>query len=136
MTANSPWFDKLSQYLRDGFSWHESDRDVGIQIRKLIRWWLEQVRNLLVVSAFSFLAQKSDSRLLKFLAEATFWIYFAYFTGWTNSFSFRFLPYIKNARLNFWLNMALWMLVIMPIYFLIVFGVMRAFTDLSKIPPK
>jgi hypothetical protein len=53
------------------------------------------------VSAFYFLAQKSDSELLKVLAAVTYFLLFAYFAGWSNTFSFLFFPYIKNQRLNF-----------------------------------
>jgi hypothetical protein len=63
-------------------------------------------------------------------------MFFSYFAGWVNTFSFRFFPYIKNPKLNFWLNITLWMMVVMPILFGVAIAVVKAFDGLSKIPPK
>jgi hypothetical protein len=65
MSENPPWLNKLNQYLNDGFLLHESDAQARQRIARFIRWWLEQIRNLLVVSAFYFLAQKKRQHTLK-----------------------------------------------------------------------
>lgn len=136
MSESPAWLNKLNQYFIDAFLLHEGDLEAKRQINKFIRWWLEQVRNLLVVSAFYFLAQKSDSGLLKTLATVTSFLFFTYFVGWSNTFSFRFFPYIKNQSVNFWFNMVVWLAVLMPVYLLVVIAVVRVFDALSKIPPK
>jgi hypothetical protein len=136
MTTGPIWLDKVCQYFNDGFLLHEDDYKASLRANKFIRWWLEQIRNLLIVSAFYFLAQKSDSLLLKTLANITYFVFFGYFASWLNNFSFRFLPYIKNPKANFWANLVLWMLIAFPIFMLSVVAVGAAFDALSKIPPK
>jgi hypothetical protein len=68
MGENPDWYNKFSKYISDGLHLHDDDIKAAAQIHRFIRWWLEQVRNLLAVSAFWFLAEKSNSLLLKILA--------------------------------------------------------------------
>jgi len=136
MGENPPWLNKLNKYFSDGFLLHEADFQAGKHIRALTKWWLELVRNLLVVSAFYFLALKSDSTVLKILAQLSLLVFLAYFSTWQNTFSFRFFPYIKNPKVNFWFNLVVWLAICMPIYFFIIIAVTRAFQALSQIPPK
>lgn len=112
MTDNPAWLDKLNRYLSDAFLLHESDLKAKQTINKLTKWWLDQVRNLLAVSAFYFLAKKTGNVFLESLAAISILLFLNYLFNWPNTFSFRFLPYIKNPRANFWINLALWMIVL------------------------
>jgi hypothetical protein len=88
------------------------------------------------VSAFWFLAEKSNSLLLKILAGISGLLFFAYFAASPNNFHFRFFPHIKNPRWNFWINIALWMLVCMPIFFAVCFAIFEAPVTLLNISGK
>jgi hypothetical protein len=136
LSENPPWLNKLNKYFADAILLHESDLWAAKHGRTFIKWWLEVVRNLLVVSAFYFLAQKSDSIVLKVLANVTFLVFFGYFATWQNTFSVRFFPYIKNPKVNFWFNFVVWVAVCMPIYVFILFALAQAFQALSQVSPK
>lgn len=116
MTDNPAWLDKLNRYLSDAFLLHESDFKVKLSINKFTKWWLDQVRNLLAVSAFYFLAKKTGNTILESLAVISVLLFLNYLFNWPNTFSFRFLPYIKNARANLWINLALWMIVLAVVW--------------------
>jgi len=133
MTDNPVWLDKLNKYFADAVSVHEVDLQTYRGANRFVKWWLEQIRNLLTVSALFFLAEKSDSWLLKVLANITFFVFFFSFTSWQNTFSIRLLPYIKNQRANLWINLIIWMLIMMPIWYLGIIAVTKSFIDLTKI---
>lgn len=134
MSKTPGWFDKLLKYFGDAIVVHDDDMTAMKRANRFIRWWLEQVRNLLVVSAFYFLAQRSNSQLLKVLAAITSLLFVLYIGAWQNTFSIRFFPYIKNARVNFWLNMILWLAVVMPIWFTVVVALARVISAITKLP--
>ncbi len=133
MGENPDWYNNVSKYIHDGLHLHDDDIKAAAWIHGFIRWWLEQVRNLLAVSAFWFLAEKGDSLLLKILAGISGLLFFAYFAAWPNNFHFRFFPYIKNPKWNFSINIVLWMLVCMPIFFAVCFAIFEALATLMKI---
>jgi hypothetical protein len=130
------WFKKIKQYLLDAIQEHPDDLVAARGIRALIKWWLEVVRNLLAVSAFYFLAQKSDSHLLKTMANVTCFAYLVYFISWQNTFSIRFFPYIKHPRVNVWLNIVLWILIFAPIYFGVIYALFQVYLALVALPIK
>ena len=119
MNKNPTWLVKLNKYLEDAFRLHESDWQAKQSVNKFTKWWLEQVRNLLAVSAFYFLATKTGNGILQLLSSITILLFLSYFTNWQNTFSFRFLPYIKNPKANFWINLALWLCVVMSVWVLV-----------------
>jgi hypothetical protein len=134
MSNNPAWRDRINKYLNDAFLLHESDWQVKQAVNKFTRWWLEQVRNLLAVSAFYFLAQKTGNLILELLAIFTVLLFLNYFSNWQNTFSFRFLPYIKNTRVNLWVNLALWLCVMMALWLLgiaLIADVITAFGKLA-----
>jgi hypothetical protein len=105
-------------------------------VRRLAKWWLELIRNLLVVSAINFLAQQSDSILLKGIAYASFLALFAYCTSYQNTFSINFFPYIKHPRTNFWVNAVVWLCICMPIFFFISASIFIVFEELKRVAPR
>jgi len=133
MTNNPAWLDKCNRYVSDAFLLHESDWKTKGWVNKFTKWWLEQVQNLLAVSAFYFLAKKTGDVLLELLADITVMLFINYFANWQNTFSFRFLPYIKNVRVNFWLNLALWISVIGSVWLLTIFVIADIVKALGKL---
>jgi hypothetical protein len=133
MSKNPAWLEKLNQYVKDAVVIHEIDLKGSVTFNKFIKWWLEQIRNLLAVSAFYFLAQKSDSIVLKSLATISWLVFFSYFTTWQNTFSVRFFPYIKHKKLNLLVNFSLWLAIVMPIWWVVIVGLAKAFDELTKI---
>jgi hypothetical protein len=110
-----PWEDrlvkKILEYFERGFVRHEADYWAAQQIRSFAKWWLDLVRNALVVSALIYLAYKSDSVPLKTFAYFTGAVLFAYCTSYYNNWSFVFFPGIKRPFLNVILNTTLWVVV-------------------------
>jgi hypothetical protein len=95
---------------------------------------LEQVRNLLAVSAFYFLAEKTGSAILKALSTVTIMLFLNYLWNWQNTFSFRFLPYIKNERANFCVNLVLWLVVMLTVWLIgigLIVEIIKAFAKLT-----
>ena len=136
MTKESGWLEKIiRQYLNDAFLVHELDLNAQRRGNRFIRWWLEQVRNLLAVSAFYFLAEKANDSLLKILSWITIFLFASYFTTWQNTFSFRFLPYIKNPRANFWVNIALWLCVIIVVLLVVMVLMAEIIRGFEKLVP-
>jgi hypothetical protein len=133
MGQNPAWLDKINIYIKDGFSVHQGDLWAYRKAYRFTKWWLEQVRNLLALSALYFLAQKSGSWVLKVIAEVSWLLFFANFASWLTTFSFRFFPYIKNARANFWINLVLWVLIVMPIWYAVVVAINASFNAITKI---
>jgi hypothetical protein len=89
----------------------------------------------LALSALYFLAQKSGSWVLKALADLSWLFFFSNFVTWQNTFSFRFFPYIKNERANFWINLILWLLIIMPIWYAVVVAITASLNAITKTAP-
>jgi hypothetical protein len=125
--------NRWRQYFADVFVPHKDDIEVFKATHALSKWWLEQVRNLLAVSAIYFLSQKSDSLTLHILAYATALIFLWSFTTWQLTFSLRLLPYIKNPKLNFRVNCLLWLLVVMPIYYSVLLALASVYGALTKL---
>ena len=136
MSAEPRWLTSVNNYLKDAILIHESDLWAARKIRAFEKWWFELIRNLLVVSAFNFLAQKSESTLLKILGTATYLLLFSYCISFANSYSIRFFPYIKSERLNFWLNLIVWIIIFIPIFYSVAIGFQLAFNALSKVSPR
>jgi hypothetical protein len=136
MSENWVWLEVINRYVNDGFLLHEEDLKASQRFNRFLRWWLEQIRNLLVVSAFYFIAYRSDSLILKALANVTYFLFFGYFVTWTNNFSFRFLPYIKNPKMNFWINGGLWICLCMPVFIASSIAIGKVMLALTTMPPR
>jgi hypothetical protein len=136
MAVRSAWAVKFERYLNDAFSVHESDLQVRQWVNKFTKWWLEQVRNILAVSAFYFLAKKTGNGLLELLSSITVLLLLNYFSNWQNTYSFRFLPYIKNPRANFWVNGALWLCVTLCVWLIVIALIAEVMRALGKLVPQ
>jgi hypothetical protein len=100
--------DKINAYLEAGFVRHKSDYAIALLARQLAKWWLDFVRNILVVAGLYYLAEKSGSATLKIFSYINFGALIWYVSAHFNTWSFRFFPYIKNQRLNTCVNFAIW----------------------------
>jgi len=133
VSENPPWLDKFNRYWKDAVFIHEGELWTAQFNRNLAKWWLEFIRNLLVASAFYFLAEKSGSIILKTLAAITYVALLSYVISYTYPFSVRLFPYIKNQRWNLWINLIAWTVIWAPIFFSMTVGLAVAFETLSKI---
>jgi hypothetical protein len=102
---------RFQDYTNAGFLRHQSDYEVALVARAAAKWWLEFVRNFIVVVGFFYIAAKSDSALLKAFSYVNCGVLLWYITAYFNTWSFRFFPYIQNKRLNFLVNATLWSVV-------------------------
>jgi len=123
----------LKEYLEKGFSRHEADHWAALKVRAFAKWWLDLVRNAVVVAAFVYLARKSESVPLKALAYSTAAVLFGYCTSYFNTWSFAFLPGIKHERWNFWINMVLWLVVFTFVFWIAIAAMASAFNALLTV---
>jgi hypothetical protein len=100
--------DKINAYLEAGFVHHKSDYEIALLARQLAKWWLDFVRNILVIGGLYYIAEKSGSAVLKIFSYINFGVLIWYITAHFNTWSFRFFPYIKNQRVNNFVNLAIW----------------------------
>jgi hypothetical protein len=57
--------EKLNVYWNAAFVRHTGDYETALWFRHASRWWLDFFRNLVVVSTVYYLAERSDSTVLK-----------------------------------------------------------------------
>lgn len=123
--------NKLQAYFDDAFQRHEVDYKASVWARQASKWWLDLFRNIIVVSGVYYLAQKADSTVLKIFSYAYFGALIWFVSSYFNTWSFRFFPYIKNPRLNFWANGAIWIVLYGAITLVCYVGLAAVFKSLS-----
>jgi hypothetical protein len=58
----------LKDYIQEFFRSDDADQAVAKDVRKLCKWWLETIRNLVVVCLLWYVAEKSHSLVMWLLA--------------------------------------------------------------------
>lgn len=106
----------LSDYINAGFVRHTADHQISELARHAAKWWLDFVRNFIVVVGFFYLARKSGNSVLQLFSYINCLVLLWYLTSYFNTWSFRFFPYIKNPRLLFWVNVVPWLIIYMCVW--------------------
>ena len=69
-------------------------------ISRTAQWWLDLVRNLLVVGALQYVAFKTGSVLLEVLSIGTYLFFWIYFVTRGETWSFNPFSFVRDARLH------------------------------------
>jgi hypothetical protein len=131
--ARTVWFPRLKTYL-SGVVWrHEEALQINTRnIRALIRWFFDLVKNVLIVGGLKFLAVRSDSVVLKVVGVAAFASILVYCVTYMQTWQVRlFHPWWPNnfARAaDLLVNLA----IVAPLFYIIVYTVPEAIDDIAK----
>jgi hypothetical protein len=82
--------EKLVAYLNAAFQRHQTDYEVSLWARQASKWWLDFFRNIVVVSTVYYLAERSDSTVLKVFSYAYYGALIWFVSSYFNTWSFRF----------------------------------------------
>jgi hypothetical protein len=128
---------KFIDYLRAAFIPQPPVGGKGVAfLTRACRWWLEFTRNLLVVAGFFFVAQASNSLVLKIFAFVSVGALFGMVMLFFYSWHLRLFPYIKSRRLYSGVNETLWGLILATLLFgsaYAVTEVLRALKTIAKV---
>jgi hypothetical protein len=94
----------LIDYLQKAIEPHDpSIPPVMAGTRSFAKWWMELVRNLIVVAALQYFAGRSNNLALKVFSIITLVILWGYLSTYLYSWVLTFNPFhpIKNQRLQF-----------------------------------
>jgi hypothetical protein len=94
------WTERLVDYFTKSFVEHP-DAWVEPYVRTFCKWWLDLIRNAIIVGVLYFFAEKSGSLTLKVLSIFTFAVFFAYCLSYTRTFLVDPFHGIKNELLRF-----------------------------------
>lgn len=128
--------DKFVAYLNAAFVRHTSDYETALWARQATKWWLDFFRNLVVVSTVYYLAERSDSTVLKLFSYVYACALVAFVSSYFNTWSFRFFPYIKNPKTNFWVNLLIWVVLYMAVSIGCYIALAAVFKSLSLLQPR
>lgn len=128
--------DKINAYVTAGFVRHTSDYEIAVPARQLAKWWLELVRNILVVAGLYYLADKSGSTPLKIFSYINVAVLGWYMSSHFNTWSFRLFPYIKNRRMNIAVNTTLWLVLYGCAWVGCIYAGVLIFKSLAVLQPK
>ena len=128
--------DKINAYVTAGFVRHTNDYEIAVLARQLAKWWLELVRNILVVAGVYYLADKSGSTPLKMFSYVNVAVLGWYISSHFNTWSFHLFPYIKNPRINTVVNMTVWSVLYGCAWLGCVFAGVLIFESLAVLQPK
>jgi hypothetical protein len=108
--------EKINNYWNAAFVRHTVDYETSLKARHATKWWLDFFRNLVVVSTVYYLAERSDSTVLKIFSYVYYAALLAFVSSYFNTWSFRFFPYIKNPKMNFWVNGLVWIVLALAVF--------------------
>src|SRR4030095_17220850 len=128
--------EKIDAYLQAAFVRHTSDYQTALWARHATKWWLDFFRNLVVVSTVYYLAERSDSTVLKIFSYAYYAALLGFVSSYFNTWSFRFFPYIKNPKTNFWVNGLIWIALALAVFQGCFIALGAVFTSLSLLQPR
>lgn len=111
-------FEKLCARIFGKAFIHEKDRKIASEkFRVFSRWYFETVRNILVVASVQFLAKKSGSKPVLFVALLSGWILVFH----AQSYIDPYLIWPKNIFKLQWLNIASALLINLLIFLPLIF---------------
>jgi hypothetical protein len=127
------WFARLKAYL-SGVVWrHEEPIQKNTRnIRALIRWLFDLVKNILIVGGLKFLAIKSGSVVLSLVGIVAFASIMLYCVTYMQTWQLRlFHPWWPNnlARAS---DLLVNLAIVAPIFYIIVYTVPEAIDDIAK----
>lgn len=105
-------FRPIQTYLKEAFTIHERALTISKSVRALIRWFFELLRNLVVVSGILFLSIKTQSKFLEYIALAGLFLLAAYTWTYLDVWIVRPFHGLKNQRLGMWLDIILFLIVV------------------------
>jgi protein-S-isoprenylcysteine O-methyltransferase Ste14 len=127
------WSTKIKGYFDAAYVPDPRSVDASSALRANIRWWMELLRNLLVVTTITFLAHKSNNILPKIVAYFSIGALFLYFYTYSRNASFHFFPFVKDPKRHAFINEGVWAIVRTAILFALFAAFMSVFEELGKL---
>ena len=105
--------DSVFEYIKKSFNARPIDRLVSIQTRAFAKWWLDLVRNFIIVGVLQYFAEKSGLWYVKALSAITYLVFFGYCMSYLDFWTFNPFHGMKTSWFKFFLSMVVG--VILPV---------------------
>lgn len=91
---------RWNEFLSKSIKVNPKSAPTAAVLRAVAKWWLDLVRNLLVVGALQYVAFRSGNLILEGLSLCTYLFFFAYFITQFDLWAFNPFFSVKNSRLQ------------------------------------
>ena len=92
------WLVKINAFFSKSLRWSETDELFARQFRAFAKWWLDLIRNVMVVAVLLYFARKSDKLAVKIIAYVSIVMLSGYCTSYVFWWSLNPFFFIKNRR--------------------------------------
>jgi hypothetical protein len=124
---------RITSYIAKSFEPHRIDAKLAPKQRAFFKWWLDLIRNLMIVGVVQYVADKSGHWYLKALSDFTYLVFVGYCMSYVTSWVFNPFHGFKSKRLQFWLGMFVGTLLPAALILAISFAVYISIDDIARV---